>query len=143
MADLKDLLERVEKATGPDRELECRLFAAMPDMSMLEGVSIDKIWAGADGAVYYTQTDRRGTYFISGIPNYTASIDAALALCERKLGKFMWAVGDMEDGPFARLVVPLKTKRPDNRPEWAVWEGHAATPPLALLRALIEQEKQR
>lgn len=65
-AQLSELVDRVEAATGPDRFLDARIRATleMPEQPVL--------------------TD---------CPAYTASIDAALALVERKLPGWFWRGG--------------------------------------------------
>lgn len=71
-------------------------------------------------------------------PPYTVSLDAARSLC---VSGTLWAVGSMEDGPFARLVWPQK----DGGYIGGYFEATAATAPLALciaaLRANVAKPK--
>lgn len=83
MSDLAELLERVKAATGPDRELDADLAQT------IEGVEIQ--WRQANGTMEmypvqrYPSTTHSAGFGIGPVPNYTASIDAALALTERVL----------------------------------------------------------
>lgn len=68
---------------------------------------------------------------IYNIPDYTRSLDAALTLCVKGT---LWAVGSMEEGPFARLCWP----QPDGGYVGGYHEASAATAPLALCIAALE-----
>ena len=70
---LSELIERLEKATGPDRELDERIGGAA-------GVSICWPWTDQDGR-YIPRID---------VPRYTASLDAALTLVPE--GPWMTAI---------------------------------------------------
>lgn len=125
MSELQNLLESVRGAAGPDRELDGLLAIAFPpdgedrvplgDVTRLQG----KFW-------FKNQ-------FCAGSSNaneYTASIDATLALVERVLPGTMWRVQsdpDSGDGFEAILV----TGGPD-----LVARSDGATAPLAILAAL-------
>jgi hypothetical protein len=69
---LKELLERVEKATGPDREIDVWLLALLGDKESPWGI----------GDIEYALTDPELT---CDPPTYTVSLDACLALVERVL----------------------------------------------------------
>ena len=73
---LVDLRERVKKATGPDRELDCDLFVAAADSPFVSYYP---------ECVLAAQAGFTARLEIAQIPAYTASIDAALALVERML----------------------------------------------------------
>lgn len=110
MTTLTDLLRRVEAATGPDRELDYAvLLATLPK-----------------GHAYLWDPEKGH--------EYTASIDAAVALVERKGG--CWEICRGDDNSFRSEV--WSTDLPWNSAE-------AKTAPLAtvtaLLGALIEKEK--
>ena len=66
MTTLTSLRERVEKATGPDREIDVEIFFELD-------------WTG--------QGDARTA------PEYTSSIDAVVALIERELPGWAWKEG--------------------------------------------------
>lgn len=140
MSDLKALLERVKAATGPDRTID-------RDLSVLPGGP--NFVKERDGHIAYfrhSDTDERGRTmaFASGPtgsdfdglnesawPFYTASIDAALALVERMLPGWPWVASSLgeEDCPSAAVTTP------DG--DFDDFTCSAATPPLALLAALL------
>lgn len=73
---LVDLRERLERATGPDRELDLALAQALDP-----GVIHSRFYRDSNAVVPYTKR------------HYTASIDAALALVERVLPGWEWFAG--------------------------------------------------
>jgi hypothetical protein len=103
MSDLAELLKRVEAATGPDRELEWDI----------------------DEAITGEVPD------FHGCPHYTASIDDALALVERKLPDHKWGIHQPKDGTYRAHVTKRSPLRP--MPNTA----DAPTAPLAILAALL------
>ena len=102
MTDISELRERVEKATGPDRELDeaLRVHFRYPP----------KPW------------------------NYTASIDAALALVERVRPGcwYVMAKGRLTD---AEPLYGCELLRGGTDEQLAISEGH--TQPVAILSALL------
>lgn len=74
--DLAALLERVEAASGPDRELD----ADITDLLNPLGATWRR---NPPGEYVYTYVDKLG--WGKNPEPYTASLDAALALCERVL----------------------------------------------------------
>jgi len=74
-----EIIERLEKADGPDRELDHAIDAMLPT-----GVP-RHVWR----------------------PIYTASLDAAIALVERTLPGYIWSVSDGDEhGPNALVHRP-------------------------------------
>jgi hypothetical protein len=91
--DVEGLIERLEKATGPDRELDAMLYVIVVQ---------ERQWR-EDGMIIYAQKSPRDLWRVGYIdpgehsrnfsfselsvatmvPTYTSSIDAALALTER------------------------------------------------------------
>lgn len=108
---MRELIERLEKATGPDRELDEAIHAA-------------------------TNKPLRAGLRWGNIPNYTASIDAAVALTERVLPDVGWSVA---------------TNRIDRRRVARLWTGeiddgkaHAgASPAIALCLAILKAMEDR
>jgi hypothetical protein len=92
-SSLKELLERVEKAEGADREIDGAVYVA------LECIPNDGR-KGANGMTFNRQfaphlRNEGGKLWpttIHDAPYYTASLDAALALCERVLPGWEWQV---------------------------------------------------
>ena len=117
MTDLRDLIERLERADGPDRELDALIWRRMENRS---------------GVVFPDEKPGSPKY-PNHIPAYTASLDAALALKNRVLPGRAAAIGDMafEDAhrrPWAVIWSPGGTPGPST-------EG--ATPAIALCLALL------
>lgn len=122
---MRDLLERVKAATGPDRELDAEIEVAA---RWLEAARIgikpeyrapwraNRAGMVGDGHIDYLA------------PTFTASLDAALALVERVLPVCGWAVGKSPSGiGWARCIKPYQ----------AEFYCEAPTSPLALLTALL------
>lgn len=104
MTPLPTLKARLEEATGPNFTLDC-----------LIGETLDR-W------------DQEGPP-----PAYTASVDAALELVERKLSDREWAV--WRDDENRRFVGQITD---DNWDEFKThYFGKAPTAPLAILTALL------
>lgn len=129
---LAGLLARVEKAEGPDREIDCLIYEwqnpkLTPDMRGM--------YYGEPSGEYFTL---EGSWRAI---TYTASLDAALALCERVLpGWVVMNLCEWEDdklraqGPW---MGQLKERGVlSERPNPATCM-HAATPALALLAAML------
>ena len=140
MPDLSDLISRVEKASGPDGDLEAEIWLACTP-----GATRDK-WSyihKATGRECTVDETRDATYRLIIVPEYTTSIDAALTLLPEG-----YAVTDLmiwPDEPSSATVVGT-TRRPfgkDHRVSWVhgagdgTWRGNGATAPLALLAAIL------
>ena len=117
--DLSALIERVEKATGPDRGLSCAI-----------GSFFGWQFEHKDGA----WNKRPDVVFTLGLPDYTASLDAALELVEQQMA-IEWPQYEVN----ARMI--------RSGDEWFhYWEitvpsrefqGRSKTPALALLQCLL------
>lgn len=150
MAESDALREKVAAATGPDRELDAAVFNALVDdggriafkvtnWSIQPGSRLSRYH---DGWLYgKSETDE----YADDLPRYTESIDAALALVEKLLPR--WVVhmrtrdvppgpwSEVDPNPFAELNEPVKTKYGDGIGIRA--QVHGATLPLAILNALL------
>lgn len=125
---LRSLLVRVEAATGPDRELDGRIWAATAGVTILEWDGAGALWKDEHGGLRHQRDDR--------IPAYTASIDAAVALVEQMLPGWGWSI-----------------ERSGQSFNGAVWDeydfdeaGCRSAPSallVAFLRALMEKEEGR
>lgn len=82
---LKALAERVEGATGPDRRLDAAIHA-----TFVPGDFDDD----ADHYATYADANRADLRYFRdiGVPAYTSSIDAALALAQKSLGDQWYGV---------------------------------------------------
>lgn len=101
---LTELAERVEALDYPDS-------------------AINEEIAKAVGHMIYDRT-----YYVC--PHYLSSLDDAQSLLD---GRALWAVGSMEDGPFARLCWPM----PDGGFSGGYFEVKAAAPEFALVAAAL------
>jgi hypothetical protein len=119
IATLRLLKERVEKATGEDREIDYSLFDLFGE-------------------------DRKGPIFWQdSAPPYTDSLDACVSLAERVLPGWIWSVKNgspnLGEPPYAYIAC--------DTPEDKTGRASAATPALAflsaILAALIAQEEGR
>ncbi len=112
------LIERLRKAEGPDRELD---------------IAIEQ-WSGvkATNDACLTESMRHG-WFEAFTPLYTASIDASLSLVKRLLPGAMWCTGSMEEGPFCRLLWPDATGSFGGN----YVSDYAASAPIAILIAAL------
>ena len=114
---LLTLAWRCEKAMGGDRELDLDCWW----------------WAKANGSSSKQSMPddyRRSNLKMDDAPRYSSSLDAAMSLVDPRA---LWAVGSMEEGPFARLCWPM----PDGGFTGGYVEAHAATPALALCAASL------
>lgn len=99
--DLKELLARVEGATGADRELSVRIwFALHPDpeeLWSLSGLNAQREQHSEKTLLRDVLSSSRN-YGFHDQDHVTASLDAALALCERVLPGWRFVVGTMPEG---------------------------------------------
>ena len=127
---LSSLIERLEKASGPDREIDALIFVAVD---------------ARDPALRVARSTPLGWYVEAGDdedrpllqPEYTKSLDAALALCERALPDWDIDLGKV-GGEWFATVLPQDGTDID---------GEQAPSPalalcLALLRALSQKESK-
>lgn len=132
---LQALLTRAENATGPDREIDGGIWKALTEKT-------GDVWSdNIVGDVWHLQ-DPQDTIAYEPPPYITASIDAALALCERMLPGWAWQVSKIEGVPSraptrdceVRLWLPgIRTQ---GLPVETV-TADAATPALAILAATV------
>jgi hypothetical protein len=119
MTNLQELLERVEKATGEDRQLDGDILKALihPNADMRH-----------DGDAYWLPDVEMHGF---ETPYYTSSIDAALSLVEEKLPG--WGYDLHGGGADRKIYVTLWHADEKSR----FLNGRGATLPLALLNALL------
>lgn len=143
-SDLTTLLARVEAAEGPDRELDARLSAHFERVGISYGFGDDEGWAPQDIVERWDDDKwaKVGRELSIGHARYTASLDAALALCERVLLPNLlgiegsWEPRDKGVWPaWSVRWYPPGTDR-DGK-SWHAQVGSARTPALALLAALL------
>ena len=115
-----ELLAALAAATGPDREIDAQialLIGVVPEGAFRPCAALD-IGTFATGDRYWT------------CERYTGSLDAGRSLLAPGT---LWAVGSMEEGPFARLVVP----NAKGTYEGGYVQATAATAELALCIAAL------
>lgn len=129
MGDLRELLERVEKATGADRELDSAIFSALVDPRRENAYWI---WQGSrpQGSPERAPADYWDTRHT---PTITSSIDAALALMERMLPGAFWLIGKGKTTALEKMFACQLMFGTDE----IIGEGEAETAPLAILAALL------
>lgn len=141
---LTQLADRLEKATGADRELNALILCALaaPEGSFVVQSPINGEWCIYDGK------DRHGRHRLweagqgwwrSGGWPLTASIDTALALAERMLPGAYWRLAIDHDAKATRRAGCLLSQNGRQ----VISEAYSPTPPLAILRALIAALQQQ
>lgn len=115
---MKELIERLEKATGPDRSIDL-------DIERDVRGAVPLHWRVGEGGVILSGFDDVG----DSIPAYTASLDAALTLVP---GDMDWLVGKSDSCPTASVQYP------HFHPAWAL----ASTPAIALCIAALRAREQ-
>lgn len=119
---MRDLIAKLEAATGPSRALDYQIYLALRPTDDLE--EYRKLY----------ETDPPAYWFWMSHQEYTASIDAAVALTERVLPDVGWSVA---------------TNRIDRRRVARLWTGeiddgkaHAgASPAIALCLAILRAKE--
>ncbi len=120
MNNLADLISRLEKAKGPDRDLDGEIHVAC-------GLA-------GDGAHTWGPYLRRKM----ARPDYTASIDAALYLKDEVLPGWYWRVGH---GSVEPGWAHLNRVHPDHCLKTDEAHGLGSTPALALCVAILRAKK--
>jgi hypothetical protein len=132
MNDLQELLERVKNATEHNRELDADIATAL-------GFKIE--WKMANYIMELRPVIDWPPHGREPCPQFTASIDAALALVERKLPGWAYAIIHEEGRGNVAYVHNNQSAfegwstRPNPNRRWH--EVRAATPALAILAALL------
>lgn len=135
---LTSLLERVEKATGPDRKLDGEIFAAF------ETYSYGDVIPAAGGMVVYAgpapHAPGQGRFEVA--PKYTSSLDAALALVNEMLPGWFWRAGHVPSTHWVNGIAyhcwcHLSRTHADHCERDDEATGWAHTVPTAMLSALL------
>lgn len=155
--DLSELLERVEKASGPDRELDAELCLALGDFPQIQvswtggpfRSDLDGGWRLRPQSKGYVEhplwIDSWGRPIGAQAKPYTASVDAALALVERVLPGWGVVITKPLDGGgyaevFSREGLSFDPNGDKNVSlgEWLEQgKPQRETPALALLAAML------
>jgi hypothetical protein len=109
---MQDLIDKLEKASGPDRELDAEIVVSLNIKPHWLKLAPGRMWIDKSTLITIRFTDaemRKGrgnpaAYCQSEIPQYTGSIDAAMALVPRG-----WIVeihrGFNDDGEYWSRVI--------------------------------------
>ncbi len=119
---MKELIERLEKAAGPSRELDGAVWCAANGYEFL-------MWDGA-GCCYMAK--RRGWISADHIKNFTASLDAALTL----VGENDWDVGRLIENAHSNGHVMVQEIK-DGELLWHSYNGRHVVPAIALCIAAL------
>lgn len=143
---MNDLIERIEAASGPDREMDRDILAAK-GTHVLEKRGRDRKswWYEIDGPDYRRLDPDGDRYF--GMPRYTASIDAALTLVPEGWMFGIERAGSYDGSPKDEAWCWPYESNFD--PDWQNGQqgyrdapdgarGSAATPALALCAAALK-----
>lgn len=118
----KDLIERLEAATGPDRWLDAHVFCAL-----FSEPNRKAVYAHGGAAIIYGPG---GEAEIAVFPSYTASLDASLVLVGEKLPGWHWGVTNTSDQPWHEAWVTPGIGKGST--------GFGKNPALAVLIALLK-----
>ena len=131
---ISTLIERLGEATGPDREIDCRLSHQFERKGIWYGTGDDSGWAPAatvDGWDDRKWSSMNDEYVSPLVRTYTGSIDAALGLVERVL-------------PGEGIVLETHGRNVAGIGQSGQYPSTGATPAIAIclaaLRALKHQE---
>lgn len=131
MSALQELLERVEAATGPDREIDAAIW-----LQMVPGAT-RKQWsyvhARTNRVCSVDETRDAGRLII--VPAYTASIDAAVGLVERMLPMGTWSLYNSDPKCIPKGGSAYIFADSDDEDSF---RAAGATPALALIAALLK-----
>jgi hypothetical protein len=142
---LRDLIGRVEKASGADRELDARLDFAMNRVPIYWGRGDDFGLSTPEYVDAWTDAEwcEAGRTLSSTHPHFTADLNAVIALIERKLPG--WSVQLCQNRPakpgreWSAWLEPPSTANIDKDVDL---EAVKDTPALALLLAFLRAYEQ-
>lgn len=120
---LRDLQRRVAAASGPDREIDAGVWCFERGYVLRAWNTNTVFWSKvADGMQF------NGNDMMRIVPRYTASLDAAVALLNRVLPGWWWALGVSMSGFSTKVGETIFHDKS---------EGDGCLPPLALCSALL------
>lgn len=136
---MKDLIERLEKATGPDRELDAAIYVVTglrpKDLQRL-GYEVE-LWAERGNVFWRGGTVTQGPAFKSGetFPAYTASLDSALTLVPDFINR-RWYAADSDSESDGKPVASVF--HPADVMSGRIPRSVGATPAIALCIAALK-----
>ncbi|WEX10345.1 hypothetical protein [Chelativorans sp. AA-79] len=142
MGDLRELIEKLEKAAGPELVLDGMIWCAVNGYEFVQWDGAGCVYRKVDGSSW-----DRGIKHISAheVRPYSASLDAAIALCERVLPGWSWECRVSGTGDKGQATVWNPRKAPGHNDEKRATNCATAAIALVLatLRALEAQEDGR
>jgi len=145
---MNDLIPRLERATGPDRELDGAIALATgwqhketEDGRGISGEPIIKhTWTSPGGEEFWEKTTifNRANKYPEELPHYTASLDAALTLVPEG---YRWNVESSENGLLSHIK-PVAGVAVDEAAAPSSDQFFAATPALALCIAALKAREE-
>lgn len=134
--ELLALAERVEQATGPDRELDCavRMAVYAPEGATMEQSPINGNWCIYSGKSFRTGKPALWESHLGRNQAFTASLDAAMSLVGEQHRILTINEQDIDD---ERPWVVRLTERHAEFGRAKVTNAIAATPALALVAASL------
>lgn len=126
---IAELIERLEKAEGPDREIDQALWEAVTGECTHRNTHF--VYLENDERELECSDCGADTYGKDKWSGLTSSLDAALSLVERKLPGVHWSVSNAAVKPRANVWMPQPT-----RPIMGPYSS-GATPALAVCLALL------
>lgn len=152
MPDLSALIERLEKASGPDREIDRELMFLTHKQVRRhiggecdccpDGKHLDLVWVDLATDKWVT-TAKYGFQLTKYGFQLTASIDAALAFVERVLPGWRVSIdSDQDRGPMWRAAVKPCGSHYTAKPTGWIY-AMQATAPLAILIASLKALQER
>lgn len=147
MTDLTSLIEKLEKAEGPSRDLDVEIMNTLAPRSPDEKRLFDgKVYPATWGAVGQVCDHIR--YFVEA-PFLTSSIDAAVALAERVLPGWGWGI-ESNTHHIKACLNPEYGEPVCQHPHWAAVSNtsgrqfeDAASPAIALVLATLRALQQK
>lgn len=136
-AGLLELIGRLEKATGPDRELDAQIWLAVTPGATRKTTHVDH-----HVRPYDIDETRRADGRLIVVPEYTASIDAALMLVPEGSA---WFIQKYDDGSYeAGIKYDRAEQSAWNRTPGFTQQSNAMgmTPALALCIAALRARAQ-
>ena len=141
MSNISELLERVQNATGLDRDVDVAIMAACFDWAKAEPPYYAPHLLG-DEPIYWHAPNWLQK---RPCPNLTDSIDAAVALVGRVLPLFAifsltyWPINPSNDPKHVYSSCEIYAVKDDGWHNFqdGRWEGTGRTPALAILAALL------
>lgn len=127
MTDYTDIIKRLEEADGPCPVLNSQIMRLFYDFEKRNIGTLEEMEDGSEvPATDWVYIDRETNKWVSTHPfRFTASLDAAITLCERVLPGCQWVTGRgnvYENLPWAKV---------------GDWYGTGASPAIALLLAIF------